>query len=268
MLTKHNILDINEVLDEEKFELGFPSLYLSKPLCIIPWRSLNQAGQLQTVFSIPEKLRFATILKWEWTISPIIETIRSAGFKVLFSTSTYPNADFINFAYPDYSRNDINPSLKDIKVTFIGWNNNEIRKRILDLYSNNPYIIGRKRFHVEAIDSIKSVSYSSILNRARFCICPKGVTSGTKRFWEALRAGAIPILISDNLRLPNCWDWDNTIIRLKESSVLQKDSKIENSMIISPERENLLRNNCLKANLYFNDPKSVIQYVDNTLRNI
>lgn len=40
------------------------------------------------------------------------------------------------------------------------------------------------------------------MDRARFCLCPRGITPGTRRVFEALARGCIPVVVSDNWVLP------------------------------------------------------------------
>ncbi|KAJ3215903.1 hypothetical protein HK099_006148, partial [Clydaea vesicula] len=62
---------------------------------------------------------------------------------------------------------------------------------------------------------------------ATYCICPKGDTPSTRRFFNAVLAGCIPITISDFLILPFKhfleYSW---IIKLKEDQFIKNSTSI------------------------------------------
>lgn len=60
--------------------------------------------------------------------------------------------------------------------------------------------------------------YKETIAQSVFTICPSGSGPNTIRFWEALGAGSIPVLISDKLALPESGlDWSEAIVRTPES---------------------------------------------------
>jgi len=58
-------------------------------------------------------------------------------------------------------------------------------------------------------------NYAAVLGDAQFCLCPKGASSYTSRVFEALFAGCIPVILSDEVRLPfdKLVDWEKFSIR-------------------------------------------------------
>merc|ERR1712050_387012 len=50
--------------------------------------------------------------------------------------------------------------------------------------------------------SLRNINFNQILQNATFCPIPRGDSGGTKRFFAAILAGCIPVVISDNLALP------------------------------------------------------------------
>jgi len=58
-------------------------------------------------------------------------------------------------------------------------------------------------------------SYAVILGESQFCLCPKGASSYTSRVFEALFAGCVPVILSDEVRLPfdTVVDWSEFSIR-------------------------------------------------------
>eukprot|EP00929_Paragymnodinium_shiwhaense_P109023 TRINITY_DN75389_c0_g1_i1.p1 TRINITY_DN75389_c0_g1~~TRINITY_DN75389_c0_g1_i1.p1 ORF type:complete len:571 (-),score=99.80 TRINITY_DN75389_c0_g1_i1:26-1738(-) len=57
--------------------------------------------------------------------------------------------------------------------------------------------------------------YTEVLGNSQFCLCPKGASSYTSRVFEALFAGCIPVILSDEVRLPfaDLVDWSQFSIR-------------------------------------------------------
>lgn len=94
----------------------------------------------------------------------------------------------------------------------------------------------------------KTKSYNTLLLISKYSLVPSGAGPNSIRFWEALAAGSIPILLADTLDLPYHELWEKAIIRIKEkdlykiSDILSKiDNKIEHDM----------RKNCLKIYKHF-----------------
>jgi hypothetical protein len=84
--------------------------------------------------------------------------------------------------------------------------------------------------------------YRSVLARSRFSLCPRGTAPQSIRFWESLQAGAIPVLISDSLCLPENANWDEMIVRVPEDAIATIPERLA---AISPEREEAMRQACL-----------------------
>jgi len=150
---------------------------------------------------------------------------------------------------------------KDLHFSFIGTHTShsirmDMKSRIL-----GPNIVYRDTYHVDSnvIISNKNTKlaeekeYQEALQRSRFSLCPRGSSVSSVRFWESIHAQAIPVLISDNWVLPE-WDWENTIVRIRESDFNKmKYNDIETLLNSIPsERENIMRQNCVEAYKRFN----------------
>lgn len=144
---------------------------------------------------------------------------------------------------------------KSILVSFIGSITHDSRN-IIKQRIENENIIFRDTYHITSDffsnnnKTLQEQEYERILASSRFSLCPRGSNPNSVRFWESLAAGAIPVLISDNYKLPE-WDWDNTIIRICESDLQTLNySKLE-KMLTEIKDEEERRSNCLKAYEYF-----------------
>ena len=108
----------------------------------------------------------------------------------------------------------------------------------------------------------KTNFYNEILLRSRFTLAPSGTGPNSIRFWEALGAGSIPILLADTLELPEHKLWDDAILRVLEKNVENIPKILED---ITPERENVMRENCLKLYREFKDN---YRGIDNIIPNV
>jgi len=248
----------NLVLPEERMEAA---LNLPKEVFVAPWRSLYFSGALDRV-NIPEYCTH-TILKWEWEIPEISEKILGSNIHTVFCTSTGKKCPLQTICYPDWVKPEIYSSEPKSGTFFIGWANNLLRRELVQKYSGRPEFSVKLRESYYNYDSKRNKEfekeYCDGLATSEFCLCPKGVGSGTRRFWEALAAGSIPILISDEFELPRCWDWDNTIIRLSEKKALYLNDALIHHTRIPNKAER--KENCYKAHKFFTDPANISEYI-------
>jgi len=137
---------------------------------------------------------------------------------------------------------------KDLLYSFIGGATHAVRRPILRMKRHKDTVIvsrpgffGKLKLPPAVKDRI-TAEYIDILFRSRFALCPSGVSLITYRFTEALCAGAIPVVIADNLVLPPGVDWKKCIIHVNERDVGKLDKIIRS---IPKEREDAMRQACL-----------------------
>lgn len=70
-------------------------------------------------------------------------------------------------------------------------------------------------------------SYLKSINDSRFVLCPRGVGLNSIRFYETIAAGRIPVLISDNVKLPKFIDWSRFIVRVPEKNISKTEFMIK-----------------------------------------
>jgi hypothetical protein len=63
------------------------------------------------------------------------------------------------------------------------------------------------------------VQYADTLTRSLFVACPNGYCPTSRRLFETMRAGRVPVVISDTWRPPPLVDWDSCSIRVAEHDV-------------------------------------------------
>ena len=160
---------------------------------------------------------------------------------------------------------------KDILFSFVGTHTtHNVRLKMFNMLQG-PYMIYRDKYHVDS-DVLKDKShklkeeteYKNILERSRFCLCPRGSSPSSVRFWECLAAGSIPIVISDDWLLPD-WDWKNTIIKIPEHEFQKMDYNDIKSLLLDIDYNSQLqmRRNCLKANEMFRKENYLSYIIEN-----
>lgn len=61
------------------------------------------------------------------------------------------------------------------------------------------------------------LDYAAVMRDTIFCLCPSGTGPNSIRLWEALGFGCVPVIISDNLRLPgDAALWESASIHIPE----------------------------------------------------
>lgn len=114
------------------------------------------------------------------------------------------------------------------------------------VYDNKQNADGEMNIDQKHID--KTENYNKLLLESRYTLAPSGSGPNSIRFWEALGAGSIPVLLADTLELPSHELWEKSIVRVLEKDV-EKIPDILRSISVEEERER--RTNCLKLYEYF-----------------
>jgi hypothetical protein len=70
-------------------------------------------------------------------------------------------------------------------------------------------------------------NYREHIIRSKFVLCPRGRVASSIRLFEALEAGAVPVVIADGLVLPEGPAWDEFIVRIPERNIRSIPSILE-----------------------------------------
>lgn len=91
----------------------------------------------------------------------------------------------------------------------------------------------------------ETIFYNQTLINSRFSLCPSGTGPNSIRFWESLACGAIPVLLSDQMVLPDIpsgLSWNEVIISIPENEYQLLLSVLEK---VTPDTETKMRQKCL-----------------------
>jgi len=247
----------------------------------VPWAVLINRKGLGDLSIKPLKGGFTICQHTQY--SKIIPVLLECGIDVLFAPhAAEDHKDIRILPFPHYAVNGPHPAgKKDIWYSFIGLDSTAqtapgLRRNIFAMdHPENTVIIEREQWHwarenrwgdmSEDQQEEQRTEYRDTLARSRFSLCPRGFGPSTLRFWESLKAAAIPVLLSDTMRLPAGVDWDRCIVRLREDEA----DKIPDILSEIPaEREQSMRLTCLEVYSEFsgdNFVKCIRKYFDNTL---
>jgi hypothetical protein len=62
-------------------------------------------------------------------------------------------------------------------------------------------------------------SFQQLIGRSRFVLCPRGIGTSSIRLFEAMRAGRVPVIISDAWIEPPVGEWSRFCLRVPEHAV-------------------------------------------------
>ena len=137
----------------------------------------------------------------------IIPHLKRMGINVLFTPHAVEHRRFTVLPFPHFAVCSSEPQPKELLYSFIGCNTHKCRKALFKLEKLRDTLIkARRTWHFYLKGQARQAEreeYIRTLALTRFSLCPRGTGPSTVRFWESLRAGAIPVLIADSMRLPN-----------------------------------------------------------------
>lgn len=228
----------------------------------VPWAPLINKNKLQEFEAYIEKNNFK--LEGGFTVcqhiryEKIIPILKKIGITVLFTPHVNKEYEGITvLPYPHLAIHGVDPApVKDIFYSFIGLDTHYTRRIIFGLPQyENVIIKERKKWYFWGGSPIEEkYEYQDVLARSRFSLCPRGTGASTLRFWESLQAGAIPVLIADDMRLPAGFDWANTIIIIPEKNTADVHVILSK---ISSAREAELRQNSIAVYQQFSEKNLV-----------
>jgi Exostosin family len=150
------------------------------------------------------------------------------GFYSSLSHQIFSPAIHRSFCYPIVYNEQVQHFNKDdakLLYSFVGGITSALRSRLVAQLTNHPLRL-RGMIRVQsgswgAVFDRSGVAikreFAESLRKARFILCPRGNGVGTIRLFEAMQAGRVPVIISDDYVLPNGVDWKSCAIVVRES---------------------------------------------------
>jgi len=117
---------------------------------------------------------------------------------------------------------DTSPSDKpDILFSFLGSSQIPLRRELLRLRNPRAIIEDTSSFNAffAKTHTTNHARYADILRRSKFILCPRGSGTSSIRLFETLRAGRVPIIISDQWVAPDGPNWANCSVQVREGDI-------------------------------------------------
>ncbi len=119
----------------------------------------------------------------------------------------------------------------DYLFSFVGRGGNPAREAVLKLKHPASLIADTTHLNFFAaptpgLDSARQ-NYASTLYRSQFVLCPRGAGTSSYRLYEAMQAGRVPVIISDQWVAPVGPDWSTFSIRCRERDVCRLPQRLE-----------------------------------------
>lgn len=105
--------------------------------------------------------------------------------------------------------------------------NAPVRKRLLAIRHPRSELIdtsrlprtSRQRDGIRGDADQYGQRYVHLLTDSKFVLCPRGLGTSTWRLFETMKAGRVPVIISDSWVAPEGPDWESFSLRIPESQV-------------------------------------------------
>lgn len=117
----------------------------------------------------------------------------------------------------------------------------DIRRRVLALRRSDALLRntdkepGRDYGQPQHVYDSYRAAYGNDLASVRFVLCPRGVGPGSMRVFEAMKAGRVPVIISDEWVEPEGPAWSSFSLRVRERDVEAIPRLLESTAAKAPE---------------------------------
>jgi hypothetical protein len=100
--------------------------------------------------------------------------------------------------------------------SFIGkvGNCDKLRRRVIGLNHPRSFLADSSSNQAD-----NDLEYVRIMKQSKFVVCPRGFGPSTWRCFEAMKAGRVPVVVSDNWSPPPGLNWNDFSIRIPEAEV-------------------------------------------------
>lgn len=136
-------------------------------------------------------------------------------------------------------RDSLSFSQAEYLFSFIGRSSNcaSVRNRILRLRHGDCFLEDSS-----SGQSDRDKRYAELLSKSKFVLCPRGVGASTWRVFETMRAGRVPVIVSDEWCPPKGPKWEEFSIRITEKDIDQIPDILESLKVRAPDMGTKARN--------------------------
>jgi hypothetical protein len=121
---------------------------------------------------------------------------------------------------------DVAPAEPTLLFSFRGARTSPVRDAILGLSADRGRVIDTsgidffdRTAEAQQRRVAAAVAYAELIGQSKFVLCPRGNGPSSFRLYETLRAGRVPVIISDEWVEPPGIPWERCAIRVAESEV-------------------------------------------------
>jgi len=99
----------------------------------------------------------------------------------------------------------------------------------------DPSVTERQRRQAR-VPNYSAHQYVRELRESQYCLHLRGDTSTSRRIYDALAAGCVPVIISDDSHLPfkSQIDWDSFTVSINEDELIEHKSRVPQALIENP----------------------------------
>jgi hypothetical protein len=99
----------------------------------------------------------------------------------------------------------------------------------------DPSITERQR-RAARVPNYSSHQYVRELREAQYCLHLRGDTSTSRRIYDALAAGCVPVIVSDDSHLPfkSQIDWDSFTVSINEDELIEHKGRVPQALLENP----------------------------------
>ena len=145
---------------------------------------------------------------------------------------------FRDFGTPQTAETLAEAAPPDLLFSFLGANNHRVRRQVLGLTHPRALIEDTSRLKIydftgenteEAAQEVaqRRRLFAETLRRSQYVLCPRGRGASSFRIFETLRAGRVPVIISDEWTEPEGPDWEGCRLRVREADVKRIPALLE-----------------------------------------
>lgn len=145
---------------------------------------------------------------------------------------------FRNFGTPQSAEALAEAAPPDLLFSFMGADNHRVRRQVLELTHPRAYMEDTSRVKIydftgeNTEEEAKEVAqrrqlFADVMGRSKYILCPRGMGASSFRIFETLRAGRVPVIISDEWTEPEGPDWGGCSLRVREADVKKIPALLE-----------------------------------------